>query len=389
MKKKLITMLFAICFMVWLSPVDVFAADPVSWETIKNSIGDESADVSGTGWFYSQSARKITIATGTIVIGDYSIGNYNIDNYGEINGGIFAGYVKNTSNATIKNGEFNGPVWNEGNIENGTFIGQIQMNSGTISGGTFESDASISNGGTISGGTFSVDIVNIVSSDISGSNYRVGTISGGTFNGKVTNSKSTINDTLYECTISSGTFNNSIDNHGIIEDGRFKGDLNNTGTINGGRFSCPKPDTGIVNGGEFNYIETDNDTPNPGDGGNNTSNSGNNTGNDGEYVFVEPVVIVVPEGQKYVENVLEQLSAIPTDGKVIIDTKDWHCFNKTLAEKIADRKDVSVTINYKYQGKKYEVTIPAGSDIVSLLDENGFVGFRYLDAVFGGKEITE
>ena len=40
-------------------------------------------------------------------------------------------------------------------------------------------------------------------------------------------------------------------------------------------------------------------------------------------------------------------------------------------------------------GQKYEVTIPAGSDIVSLLDENGYVGFRYLDAVFGGKEITE
>lgn len=101
------------------------------------------------------------------------------------------------------------------------------------------------------------------------------------------------------------------------------------------------------------------------------------------------VVIEIPAGQKYVKNVLEQLSAVPTDGKVVIDTEDWYCFNRTLAEKIADRKDVAVTITYKYQGKKYEVTIPAGSDIVSLLDENGFVGFRYLDAVFGGREITE
>ena len=104
---------------------------------------------------------------------------------------------------------------------------------------------------------------------------------------------------------------------------------------------------------------------------------------------VASVVIEIPAGQKYVKNVLEQLSAVPTDGKVVIDTEDWYCFNRTLAEKIADRKDVAVTITYKYQGKKYEVTIPAGSDIVSLLDENGFVGFRYLDAVFGGREITE
>ena len=104
---------------------------------------------------------------------------------------------------------------------------------------------------------------------------------------------------------------------------------------------------------------------------------------------VASVVIVITAGQKYVENVLEQLSAVPTDGKVVIDTEDWYCFNRTLAEKIVDRKDIAVTINYKYQGKKYEVTIPAGSDVVSLLDENGFVGFRYLDAVFGGREITE
>ncbi len=152
------------------------------------------------------------------------------------------------------------------------------------------------------------------------------------------------------------------------------------------------------------------DTPsNPGDNSNNQS--GNNSSNPngsgegsttppisgdssvggyaGNGEEIVPVVIEVPAGQKYVENVLSQLDAVPEDGKVMINTEDWYCFNKTLAEKIADRKDVAVTITYKYQGKKYEVTIPAGSDIVSLLDENGFVGFRYLDAVFGGREITE
>ena len=60
-----------------------------------------------------------------------------------------------------------------------------------------------------------------------------------------------------------------------------------------------------------------------------------------------------------------------------------------MAEKVTSMKDVTVIIKYMYQGKKYEVTIPAGSDVVSLLGETGFVGFRYLDLVFGGREITQ
>lgn len=141
---------------------------------------------------------------------------------------------------------------------------------------------------------------------------------------------------------------------------------------------------------------------NPGDsgqGGQNPSQQPSNPTNPGgntttgvsgtNYHSDETVVVIITEGEKYVKNVLAQLEKAPVNGKVIIDTKDWYCFNRTLAEKVTSMKEVDVTVKYGYQGKKYEVTIPAGSDIVSLLDENGFVGFRYLDAVFGGRKITE
>ena len=141
---------------------------------------------------------------------------------------------------------------------------------------------------------------------------------------------------------------------------------------------------------------------NPGDSGQggqnpseqpfNPTNPGGNTttGVSGtNYHSDETVVVIITEGEKYVKNVLAQLEKTPVNGKVIIDTKDWYCFNRTLAEKVTSMKEVDITVKYGYQGKKYEVTIPAGSDIVSLLDENGFVGFRYLDAVFGGRKITE
>lgn len=131
---------------------------------------------------------------------------------------------------------------------------------------------------------------------------------------------------------------------------------------------------------------------NPSEQPSNPTNPGGNTTTDvsgTNYHSDETVVVIITEGEKYVKNVLAQLEKAPVNGKVIIDTKDWYCFNRTLAEKVTSMKEVDVTVKYGYQGKKYEVTIPAGSDIVSLLDENGFVGFRYLDAVFGGRKITE
>ena len=128
-------------------------------------------------------------------------------------------------------------------------------------------------------------------------------------------------------------------------------------------------------------------TPQPSPNPDENTNSNNGTSSSKKQEEVKPVVIVIPEGQKYTDDVIEQLSVVPTDGKVVIDTNDWYCFNRTLAEKVTNMKDVTVTIKYKYQGKRYEVVIPSGSDIVSLLDENGFVGFRYLDAKFGGREL--
>lgn len=72
-------------------------------------------------------------------------------------------------------------------------------------------------------------------------------------------------------------------------------------------------------------------------------------------------------------------------GQVIIDTERWISFDRTVLEVIAERRDVTIIVNYKYQGKKYSVTIPSGADVSGLADENGFCGFRYLDQVFGSK----
>lgn len=48
---------------------------------------------------------------------------------------------------------------------------------------------------------------------------------------------------------------------------------------------------------------------------------------------------------------------------------------------------MDLTINYIYENLHYTVTIPAGADLTSLMDENGYIGFRQLDTAYGGRQL--
>lgn len=76
-------------------------------------------------------------------------------------------------------------------------------------------------------------------------------------------------------------------------------------------------------------------------------------------------------------------------GEAVIVTRRWLSFNRTVFDAIARRPEIAVTVRYQYEGRQYEVIIPAGANVNGLTDENGFCGFRYLDQVFGGREIAE
>lgn len=77
------------------------------------------------------------------------------------------------------------------------------------------------------------------------------------------------------------------------------------------------------------------------------------------------------------------------EDEALIETERWLSFNRTVFDAIAERPEVTVKIRYRYEGKRYEVTVPAGAEVSGLIDENGFCGFRYLDQVFAGREIAE
>lgn len=145
--------------------------------------------------------------------------------------------------AEFKDGTVGGGTDNHGTISGGTFQ-EDASNEGTISGGTFQKSVGNWAGGTISGGTFQGDVYNNYYN-----NYG-GTISGGTFQGTVTN---------YQ-TISGGTFQGPVYNDETISGGTFPGYVKNQGTISGGTFPGTVENLGTISGGYFVTMPEGSDT---------------------------------------------------------------------------------------------------------------------------------
>lgn len=92
--------------------------------------------------------------------------------------------------------------------------------------------------------------------------------------------------------------------------------------------------------------------------------------------------------QAFLEDAVSRIAAAPPDGEVNLDTKMWVSFNSSVIDALTARPDITLHISYRYEGKYYTVTIPPNADLTNLLNEEGYCGFRYLDAVFGGLEIA-
>lgn len=183
MKKRLISLLVALCMAVTLLPVSAITA----WaeESSSNSTtlrikygypvgsidanGTHTTSCSGDGWSYDGSTQTLTLNPSTHTTYDLKeSGNirqdYNsiacstiIEKYATIVNGSFWDN-KNpgssiTNHGTITSGTYSMPVINHGTITDGTFYSSVSNESeGKIENGTFES--TVTNNGTIKGGIF-------------------------------------------------------------------------------------------------------------------------------------------------------------------------------------------------------------------------------------------
>lgn len=200
MKKRLLSLLVALCMAVTLLPVSAITAWAEEGGQLKIADGypvgsgkNHDENCSGDGWSYDGSTQTLTLDPLTPT-------TYDLKEHGSIRQdqtSILCSAIIG-EHATIENGNF----WH---IQN--------------------PDSSITNGGTITSGVYDMPVINH------------GTITGGLFSSSVSN-----------------------ESEGKIENGTFESTVTNNGTIKGGIFQKKKPEGGTVASGytlNLNFQNTD------------------------------------------------------------------------------------------------------------------------------------
>ncbi|MBE5837123.1 hypothetical protein [Butyrivibrio sp.] len=90
---------------------------------------------------------------------------------------------------------------------------------------------------------------------------------------------------------------------------------------------------------------------------------------------------------QYKESIISNVAAAPQGGAMNIETDRVACLDSKMIAAIASRPDIDVNVVFTYGGKKLKVTIPAGYDVNSLLDEYGYCGFLRLMSILGSTEL--
>ena len=193
MKKRLISLLVALCMAVTLLPVSAITAWAEEGGQLKivngypegsrdKSNGTYTISCSGDGWSYDGSTQTLTLDSSTHTTYDLKeLGNIRQDQNSILCSTIIG------EHATIENGNFwdvrnhGSSITNHGTITSGSYSMPV-INHGTITGGIFSSSVSNKSGGIIENGQFG----NQASSCTVTNNG--GTINGGTFKDELTGS---------------------------------------------------------------------------------------------------------------------------------------------------------------------------------------------------------
>ena len=102
----------------------------------------------------------------------------------------------------------------------------------------------------------------------------------------------------------------------------------------------------------------------------------------------EPIVLTAKNSYgMFQEETVAGIKHAPADKNFEIETDNWISFKKNVYEELDARTDIAKVIKFKYKGKRYMITIPAGETVADLCDKNGYAGFLYLGTKFGMTEI--
>ncbi len=91
----------------------------------------------------------------------------------------------------------------------------------------------------------------------------------------------------------------------------------------------------------------------------------------------------IEASSKLVTDGIRSFSATAQGGTVKMDFGYYFSINKAFALAHDARADVTTIITYYYQGKHYEMTIPAGFNLLQTINEKGWAGFKFIGSFPG------
>lgn len=186
MKKRLISLLVALCMAVTLLPVSALTAWAEGGDQLRivdgypvGSGDNHDRNCSGKGWSYDASTQTLTLDPSTPTTYDLTgRGSIRLDSISILCSAIIG------KHATIENGDFwdirNPSITNYGTITSGVYDMPV-INHGTITGGLFSSSVSNESSGTIENGTFRSTVTNngIINGGIFSEQPAGGTVASG------------------------------------------------------------------------------------------------------------------------------------------------------------------------------------------------------------------
>ena len=209
--------------------------------SIRGMKRDDGALSPFTPWLATHGEFVITDC-GNGSIGDFTLSGGKMTMYGgSIPDGAALAIVRRGEFYAESGAEINGKIINSGKISGGTFNGEVLNEQGTISGGTFNGKVT-NKGGTINDGTFTGTVDNVLFPY-----YENGYVSGGNpahINGGIFTETSTVNNV--GCIIENGTFRGKVTVTGYYDgpDG-----FQRPGDIEGGTFTETSEVTVAIQGG--------------------------------------------------------------------------------------------------------------------------------------------
>lgn len=94
----------------------------------------------------------------------------------------------------------------------------------------------------------------------------------------------------------------------------------------------------------------------------------------------------IPASVAVVKDFYGKVKEAPEKGSITYDSGKLHTISDYILKKMAERNDVSVTVKFEYQNKKYQIIFPAGLDYSAVLnDEETMYGYFGAAAKLGLK----